>query len=203
MIIRYLLIFQFLIFIPNVYSTSYIGTDLSFTHFFENNVRGSTADAMPNFNIFYLSPINDNLLYIADVHYQWNVFSDGYLGALKFKHNLGLKQESPRLLTTEFIGIAPSWLTIKREYTESYGDYYSNLTITHEMFKTAIAFDFLIGIRQMFGKNRFFSFGWTAEYSFLIPFFDISEIFIDELVGLKCVKAGFSFTFRTSKNDDH
>lgn len=139
-------------------------------------------------------------MFIADIHYQWNSFTGGYLGALKLKTDLGLKQELSHLLTIEYIGIAPTLLFIKRDYIETYGTYYNSYTESHQIRKNGMAIDLLVGIRQIFGQNRFFSFGWTAEYSYLIPFYDITSIFTDEALGLNCVKAGFSFSFRLPKN---
>lgn len=186
----------------SIKASSYIGTDLCFTHLIENKIQNTTADAMPNFNVFYLLPINNNFVYIFDIHYQWNLFSGGYLGALKFKSDFGLKQETFRTLTTEYIGIAPTWLSIKREYTETSGDYsYNRLTEYHKYTKNSLAFDWIFGVRQIFGKNRFFSFGWTAEYSFLVPFSSISSFFNDSQIGLHCVKAGFSFSFQSSSKN--
>lgn len=191
---KFLLLLSTLLVSP-VSSATYLGTDLCFTHILKNRVKNSTLDAMPNFNLYLLKPINNYSLFIADVHYQWNFFVGGYFRVLKFKADLGLKQESSRVLTTEYLGMAPSWLFFKSEYTETFGTYYSTYTVSHKISKISMAMDFIVGFRQIFRQNRFFSFGWTAEYSYLVPFFDISSIFIEELFGLNCVKAGFSFTF--------
>jgi hypothetical protein len=187
------------LFVSTVNSASYLGTDLCFTHIIKNTVPGSTADARPNFNVFFLKTINDRSIFIEDVHYQYNIFTGGYIHALKFKTDFGIRQENTHLLTTEYVGVAPTWLSIDGDFTKNYGSYYNSYIEHNEIHKYGMAVDFSLGFRQIFGQNRFFSFGWTAELSYLMPFFNITPIFVDESFGLSCVKGGFSFSFRLPK----
>lgn len=179
--------------------SSYLGTDLCFTHIIKYQLVNSNAEARPNFNVFYLNPINKYSLFIADIHYQWNTFNGGNFIALKAKTDIGLKQDLSRMLFAEYIGIAPTLLFINREYTETSGSYYYSYTEKHKINKNGMAIDFIIGFRHILRQNSFFCFGWTAEYSYLLPFFNISSILINANPGLGCVKAGFSFSFQIQK----
>jgi hypothetical protein len=182
-----------------VYSNSYLGTDLCFTHIIKNKTVGSTADAMPNFNLFLIKPINEKTVFIEDIHYQWNVFTDGGLKMISLKTNVGCMQGKKRTMSIEYVGIAPSIMSLKGTNTEAYGSSYNTTVIKTDFDKFGMALNLIAGIRQIFGKNRFFSFGWTAEYDLIVPFFKINDIFPDASSGLSCVKAGFSFTFQLPK----
>jgi hypothetical protein len=190
------------VFATSAFPISLIGTDLAFVHIFKNNVPQSTADARPLFDVFYLTPLSDRAMLQFSIEYQWNQFTGGYIGALKTKGCVGLYHNGKRTLPLLYAGAAPTWLSIRRERMITYeSSPWSTFSEPEKIFKDGFAMDACAGFRHILRQRRFFSFGYSVEYNFLLPFFNITDIFIDEAVGLNCIKAGFSFTFRTNRDD--